>query len=283
MKKAITLASLLLLAGATQAQEGYSAKSLFFGEDGAVVAASTGKKAAAPAVAPVLAKNDAKPKQKKTLAPRQIGASYFIRLKGEDGATRDVLASRTFKSGERFQLGVKVNRPSYVYVLNQDPDGKLAQIFPVAGQDNYVNAMGTVFLPARGAFEFDATPGAEHLLVFLSPTPMNNGVNALVTNSEPDLVVGLPEGGTCGAVADQLAQAAPSLQDGPAYAAKGIAFKDDVGSACSSEHAAYASKAIVFSDDPEPARGGQVASYVVKQMTTKTDKNLFLKIKLAHK
>jgi hypothetical protein len=280
MKKAITVATLLLMSGAASAQEGYSAKSLFFGEDGAVVSASTSKKPAPVAATSALAKNDAKPKQKKSLAPRQIGASYFIRLKGDDGSTRDVLANRTFKSGDRFQLGVKVNRPSYVYVLNQDPDGNLAQIFPVAGQDNYVNAMGTVFLPARGAFEFDAKPGAEHLLVFLSPTPMNGGVNELVGRTQPDLDAGLVAG-ACNVGADRMASA-PVTLDGPAFASKAITFKEDSGEACGAARPAYASKAIVFSDDPEPGQGGQVASYVVKKTSATSDKNLFLKLKLAH-
>jgi hypothetical protein len=279
MKKVITLATFVFASSLACAQEGYSAKSLFFGEDGAVVAASTGKKPAA--AAPVLAKSDAKPKQNKRLAPRQIGASYFIRLKGEDGSTRDVLANRTFKSGDRFQLGVKVNKPSYVYVLNQDPDGKLSQIFPVAGQDNYVNAMGTVFLPSRGAFEFDAKPGAEQLLVFLSPTPVNAGVNELLGKAEPDLDVGRFAGATCTGAADRMASA-PLPMDGPQFASKAITFKDDAGAGCGAAHPAYASKAIVFNDDPEPGQGGQVATYVVKKATAKSDKNLFLKIKLAH-
>jgi hypothetical protein len=275
MKRSLTILSLLLMSGAAFGQQAYSAKSLFFGEDGEVVAASTGTKPAAKAAA---AKPGAK-LAKKTLAPKQIGASYFIRLKRADGSTEDVLASRAFKSGDRFQLGVKVNRPSYVYVMNQDPDGNLAQIFPVNGQDNYVDAMGTVFLPARGAFEFDAKPGVEHLLVFLSPKPMSGNVNEQLRSAEPDMVAGLSEnaaGGRCDAA--PLAAAAPG--SGDAYAAKGIAFKDDAP-ACAAPPA-YAAKGISFSDDPAPAAGGQVATYVVKNTEAKANKNLFLKLKLNH-
>lgn len=275
MKRSLTILSLLLMSGAAFGQQAYSAKSLFFGEDGEVVAASTGTKPAAKAAA---AKPGAK-LAKKTLAPKQIGASYFIRLKRADGSTEDVLASRDFKSGDRFQLGVKVNRPSYVYVMNQDPDGNLAQIFPVNGQDNYVDAMGTVFLPARGAFEFDAKPGVEHLLVFLSPKPMSGNVKEQLRIAEPDMVAGLSEnaaGGRCDAPA--LAAAAPG--SGDAYAAKGIAFKDDAP-ACAAPPA-YAAKGISFSDDPAPAAGGQVATYVVKNTEAKANKNLFLKLKLNH-
>jgi hypothetical protein len=273
MKHAFTAIALLTLSGLASAQEAYSAKSLFFGEDGTVKAAATGKTAAAPAVA----RNDSKPKAKKTLVARQIGASYFIRLKNDDGSTRDVLANTTFKSGDRFQLGVKVNRPSYVYVLNQDPDGNVTQIFPVVGQDNYVNAMGTVFLPSRGAFEFDAKPGAEHLLVFLSPTPMRDGIQDVASRSQPDLVSGA--GNSCAAPAGQLAEYRPGGADEQQFASKGINFTEDTAR-CAAP--AFASKAIVFSDDPHPAQNGQVASYVVKQVDGKADKNLFLKIKLAH-
>lgn len=276
MKHAIATATLLLLSGASSAEQGYSAKSLFFGEDGKVHAASTARNSIADAKPAVAAKSDGK--VRKTLAARQLGASYFIRLKHPDGSVRDVLASRTFKSGDRFQLGVKVNRPSYVYVLNQDPRGQLTQIFPVEGQDNYVNAMGTVFLPSRGAFEFDATPGAEHLLVFLSPTPMRGGVDQLLGKTEPDLVTG--NSGICSPHADPMTALNPQIGSAgsQAYAAKAITFKDD--QACAAP--AYASKAITFSDDPLPGEGGQVASYVVKKTTGKTDSKLFLKIKLAH-
>lgn len=276
MKRSLTILSLLLMSGAAFGQQAYSAKSLFFGEDGEVVAASTGTKPAAKVAA-------AKPGSKlakKTLAPKQIGAGYFIRLKRADGSTEDVLASRAFKSGDRFQLGVKVNRPSYVYVMNQDPDGNLAQIFPVNGQDNYVDAMGTVFLPARGAFEFDAKPGVEHLLVFLSPTPMAGNLNEQLRSTEPDMVAGQFDhaaGARCDA-AMGLAAAVPG--SGDAYAAKGIAFKDDTP-ACAAPPA-YAAKGISFSDDPAPAAGGQVATYVVKKTGAQADKNLFLKLKLNH-
>lgn len=276
MKHAFTAIALLTLSGLASAQEGYSAKSLFFGEDGTVKTASTSKPAAAPA-APALAKTEGKTRTKKTLVAKQIGASYFIRLKNDDGSTRDVLANTTFKSGDRFQLGVKVNRPSYVYVLNQDPDGNVSQIFPVAGQDNYVNAMGTVFLPSRGAFEFDAKPGAEHLLVFLSPTPMRDGIQDVAGRSQPDMVSSV--GDTCAAGAGQLASYQPGTAGEPQFASKGIGFTEDA-SHCAAP--AFASKAIMFSDDPRPEQGGQVASYVVKKLDNKADKNLFLKIKLAH-
>ena len=293
MKRSLTAFSLLLLSGAVFGQQAYSAKSLFFGEDGDVVAASTAsKRGAETATADKTPKSTPKVASKKTIAPKQIGASYFIRLKRADGGTEDVLASRAFSSGDRFQLGVKVNRPSYVYVMNQDPDGNLSQIFPVNGQNNYVNAMGTVFLPATGAFEFDAKPGVEQLLVFLSPKPMTGNANQRLRSAEPDMIAGVNEhaaGAHCSAPTG-LADAAPHAQqprvalasNGGAYAAKGIVFKDDAPTACAAPLPAYAAKGIVFSDDPVPASGGQVATYVVKKAGAKANTNLFLKLKLNH-
>jgi len=296
MKYSLTLASLLILSGAASGQQAYSAKSLFFGEDGDVLTASTGPasgtattQADKAITAPVKV---AKATKKKTIAPKQIGASYFIRLKRADGSVEDVLASRSFQSGDRFQLGIKVNRPSYVYVMNQDPHGNLSQIFPVSGQSNYVNAMGTVFLPAKGAFEFDATPGVEQLLVFMSPTPMKGNVHERLRDVEPDLVAGVSDtvgAGHC-AAPSQFAAAAPATDNarlaqassGDRYAAKAIVFKDSAPANCAAPLPAYAAKGIVFSDDPSPVVGGQVATYVVKKTDPKTDKNLFLKLKLTH-
>jgi hypothetical protein len=284
MKRSMTLLSLLILSGAAFGQQAYSAKSLFFGEEGDVVAASTAGK---PAVKPALAKVAVK----KTIALKQIGASYFVRLKRADGTVEDVLASRSFRSGDRFQLGVKVNRPIYVYVMNQDPSGNLTQIFPVNGQDNYVNAMGTVFLPSKGAFEFDAQPGVEQLLVFLSPKPMAN-MTEQMRSAEPDMVTGAadPVQASLCTAPHPLAVAGNPTDDmrlasndtGNAYAAKGIAFKDDAPADCATTQPAYAAKGIVFSDDAAPAKGGQVATYVVKKSNAASDKNLFLKLKLNH-
>jgi len=285
MKRSLTALSLLLLSGAVFGQQAYSAKSLFFGEDGDVVAASTASKPLVDAASADKAPKSApKLASRKHIAPKQIGASYFIRLKHADGSTEDVLASRAFSSGDRFQLGVKVNRPSYVYVMNQDPDGNLAQIFPVSGQNNYVNAMGTVFLPAKGAFEFDAKPGVEQLLVFLSPKPMNGDASQRLRGTEPDMIAGMSEHAAsahCAAAQAQQPGSALPVQ-GDAYAAKGISFKEDGPAACAAPLPAYAAKGIVFSDDPAPSGRGQVATYVVKKTGAKTDSNLFLKLKLNH-
>lgn len=275
MRPSLILLS-LLLAGSACATETYSAKAMFFGEDDSVITASTNQKgtpvatvAGSPVKKPAIVANAKKP-----VAPTTIGASYFIRLKNPDGSTRDVLASRKFKSGERFQLGVKVNTPSYIYIYNEDPHGKITQLYPQSGRDNFVNAMGVVFLPSQGSFEFDHQPGTEQLLVYVSPKPIQSGMTERVGNMRPDVITADASAASCNTTM--------SLE-GREYASKAINFSEDTHCTDTAKPVgeAYASKGIAFSDDATPAADGQVASYVVKTKNT-PDVNLFLKIKLAH-
>lgn len=273
----MTVLSFLLLAGSACATETYSAKAMFFGEDDSVITASTSQKGApATTVADSPAKKPTVVAAKKPATKSTIGASYFIRLKNPDGSTSDVLASRKFKSGERFQLGVKVNTPSYIAIYNEDPHGKITQIYPQPGRDNFVNAMGVVFLPSQGSFEFDQQPGTEQLLVYVSPKPIQSGMTERVRQMRPDVIT-----------ADAFSPSCNSLTslEGREFASKAINFTED-SAPCSTDAAkpaseTYASKGIAFTDDPAPTAGGQVASYVVKARNT-PDANLFLKIKLAH-
>ncbi|WP_246794413.1 DUF4384 domain-containing protein [Burkholderia perseverans] len=322
---ALTVAA---LASHAWAGEGYTAKSLFFAQDDSLVTVST---AGAKEASPLVASRDTTA----THAPSQdagrivkaahkrkataLGASYFVRLKNADGTTQDVLAKRIFRSGDRFQLGVKVNRPSYVYILNQAPDGKVTQIYPQPSQDNFVDAMGVVFLPAKGAFQFDDQPGMEKLLVFVTSQREHDDVSRRLDHLAPDLISTAPaqksaDAGACPA-ASNLTAATPAaasapdggeplrLTDQPAsapaggeplqladagtgYVSKGIAFAPDQDASCAASLAqdpspGYKAKGIVFTDDAAPAAGGQVASYVVKP-TTRADADLYLKINLLH-
>lgn len=309
MRYPLVALSLAVFATHAVAEDGYTAKSLFFAQDNAVVAVGTGAQptAVAAASAPVPVRESANAGKIVKVAQRhkvaQIGASYFIRLKDNDGATHDVLARRVFKSGEHFQLGVKVNRPSYVYILNEAPDGTVTQIYPQPKQDNFVDAMGVVFFPAKGAFVFDSNPGMEKLMVYLTPEREHGDVTRRLRHVAPDLVSTpaaqtTADAGSCAtatATAPETAAAdagasAPALtvaDAGTGYAAKGIAFAPDAKAGCAATVAAndtpgYAAKGIVFSDDATPAAGGQVASYVVKQAAKPGAANLYLKINLAH-
>lgn len=308
MRYPLVAFSLAVLATHAIAEDEYTAKSLFFAQDNAVVAVGTG---AQPGAGVVASAGDAAPQstgagkivkvaQKKKVA--RIGASYFIRLKDDDGTTHDVLARRVFKSGEHFQLGVKVNRPSYVYILNEAPDGTVTQIYPQSSQNNFVDAMGIVFFPAKGSFVFDRNPGMEKLMVYLTPEREQGDVTQRLRHIAPDLVstpavqttadagscAAAPSGAMAAADSGASGAAALTLADaGTGYAAKGIAFAPDAKAGCGEKIATndtpdYAAKGIAFSDDATPAAGGQVASYVVKQAPKPSAANLYLKINLAH-
>ncbi|AXF03942.1 DUF4384 domain-containing protein [Paraburkholderia hospita] len=228
------LVALTFAAMATHAfaEEAYTAKSLFFSANDSVVAIGTSNpadNAAAQAVAsgdaPVTAASGSAPTvlkvaQKKKRPSSQLGASYFVRLKNPDGTTQDVLTRRVFHSGEKFQLGVKVNRPSYVYILNEAPDGKVTQIYPQPSQDNFVDAMGVVFFPAKGAFQFDDKPGMEKLMVYLSPERAHDDVTRRVRTVAPDLVTSpmlkTADAGACPAGAGMTTTAASPAPAQPA-------------------------------------------------------------------
>ena len=110
-----------------------------------------------------------------------------MRLKKQDGASEDTLATRAFSTGDKFQLGLKVNRPSYVYIFNEDPNGRITMLHPRPGRTAAVDAMGTVFLPAQGAFQFEGPAGLEKLLVLMSEDEVFQP-DATLQKIKPDLV-----------------------------------------------------------------------------------------------
>lgn len=281
--KVLVIAFAAMSVGVHAEESAYTAKALFFGEDGDMKTVATGKvssdedgKAIAIATSPK--KTLQKPKSvvaNKAPDSRPLGAAYFVRLKKPDGATEDVLlANRVFSTGDRFQLGLKVNRPSYVYIFNEDPDGRITMLYPRPGGSAAVNAMGTVFLPTQGSFEFQGQPGTEKLLVLMSKEEMLQP-DAALHKAQPDLVAGgLP--GSCKVM----------VADAGNYTSKAIVYSQDTSTSnanCNTTAAPlYASKAIVFADDPQPAAGQQMASYVVKPQTASKAEPLLLKIQLAH-
>ncbi len=251
----------------------YNAKALFFGEDEVVaVSAASDDKTKNNSKNSNVAKNATKKKLKVASTKNSsIGASYHIQLLDANGKGKNVLTSRIFKAGERFKLGVKVNRPSYVYVYNKDPNGKETLLYPQPGQDNLVKAMGTVYLPEKGAFQFDEVPGTENLLVYVSDTKQDEiAVMRELSNQTPDIVT---------ASADAVCDDNSSVVK---FVPKGIGYADDnvVANNCNTNSTVnhkFASKDIFFTDDADH-KSGDNASYVYKQDSAK----LFLNINLKH-
>jgi len=286
---------LLAFASGVCAQETYSAKSLFFGEDNNVVAVSTTQNNKISTAVATKQNGIKKPPNqlagKNSSQTKDIGLSYFIRLQNKDGSYSEVLTSRKFKSGERFQIALKVNRPSYIYVLNESDSGKVVQIYPQPGVDNFINAMGSVILPGKGTFEFDQEPGIEQLLVYVSETPLTHGIIERVKQMRPDMETAksapVKTGESCEQMANETQGAEISanmqLASAGSYASKGIAYiKEEQCSTEAPKTGSYASKGIIFSDDTNTNTNfRQSASYVVKNIVN-SDASLFLKIKLHH-
>lgn len=287
---------------------GLSAKALFFGTDNQVRAVptappqSTVPMAAASAPARV-ATAQPKPVERRVARaapPGMLGASYFVRLKREDGSTRDVLTSHDFRTGERFQIGLKVNRPMYIYIYNQEPGGKVVQLYPQPGQTNRVDAMGVMFFPNQGSFQFSGRPGTEEVSVLMSSKPLERPENA-ATTAQVDLVSAPASDAAAGRCVDGSNTVAAEPAPAPAPAAtpapraeatmlaaadtgrlnhKAITFQP-AAAACAPQPR-LASKAISFVDDASPAPGGQPASYVVKA-DSKPAAALHLRLKLSHR
>lgn len=271
----------MFMATAASAEDSAQARSLFVGGDGKVQSQSTLQQ----------------PKQtessKAAAAPKYLGANYSIRLIKPDGKTQDVLASRKFKSGERFQLVLKVNRPAYIYVANEDPSGKLTPIYPKPGADHFVNAMGKVIVPAKGAFEFDRNPGLEKLLVLISPQSVREVAPKRMETLAPDAESGASTELLAACQVSPPVDAlkplpAPAVAAGPTLvadaSARGINLTEQIGCAEAEAKPAptqVASRGIVVSDDDAPAAGLSVSHTVVKKSENK-DEPLFLKIKLFH-
>lgn len=283
MNKALIMVFAVMSANIHAEELAYTAKALFFGEDGEMKTVATEKNRSdedgkAIVIATTPKKSLQKPKTivaNKAPESRPLGAAYFVRLKKPDGTTEDaLLANRLFSTGDRFQLGLKVNRPSYVYIFNEDPDGHITMLHPRPGGSAAVSTMGTVFLPTQGSFEFQGEPGTEKLLVLMSKEEMLQP-DAALHKAQPDLVAGgLPS--ACKVM----------VADAGNYASKAIVYSQDTSTAnanCNTTAAPlYASKAIVFADDPQPSAGQQLASYVVKPETASKAEPLLLKIQLAH-
>ncbi len=206
---------LLMMASAIAvgAEDAPTAKALFYSTQGELLLASNPISAKTSKPLPISSSNN----------PTKLGLKYFIRLKGSDGKTSNVLASRIFKSGERFQVGLNTAGPTYIYVVNEDNSGQKKVLFPQPGQSSYVNAEGTVFLPQKGAFEFDGIPGIEKLTIIVSRHEIEQLEN-FVHSDTPDFV------------ADSTSSS-PYL-----LASKGISFSNDSSSKPGYEAATYVMK-----------------------------------------
>jgi len=262
MKKEMSISILVLASlnlGAAYGQQ-ISAKALFFNSDGSSGIASTSISKSNPsrAVRKPSTTTDA------ANGSSSLGVSYFVRLVYADGSYSDVSATRKFATGDKFKLGLQLNRASFVYVFNKGASGKTALIYPQTGQNNRAEPMKTIFVPGGGSFRFQTPPGQEELWVYLTQSPLPDDPTTIVDRVQDKADV----------VADR---ASPRPQE----SSKGGSSANIQVAAYTAVPGAVIAKDIAFENDDSPTAGKTPASYVVKTNLMPND-GLFLKIRLMH-
>ena len=195
--KCVTVAACVLLFSAVAYAEN-GAKALFYGETtqnsaevvktGSGTAMFNGTEMKTETI-PTQADNAAPQQKKKTTVaknktkakPKVIatGLSYFIEVVKPNGKNERVTAEkRAFKSGERIRFVFKSNKEGYLYLLAIGSSGKGAILFPdnrINKGDNLVAANKEYKVPfGEKSFVMDPTPGTEKVLVFFSPSEIND-------------------------------------------------------------------------------------------------------------
>lgn len=115
-------------------------------------------------------------------APVPVPASYAVEasfLRREAGGTTRLTAGDRVKPGDRLSLEVRVTRPAWVYVLNEDDRGERYVLYPQPRFDahNPLSAESTFVLPGtvdgkESAWSVTSAGGREYFLVVASPEPV---------------------------------------------------------------------------------------------------------------
>lgn len=168
MKSAMLPMLLLASSIGAHAGDGAGAKALFYSGEGTTHAVAR----AIPHPPETAPKTPAAPAPRPA-TEKYTGIAYWIDLAGEDGGHVRTTARREFRSGDRIRLNFKSNRDGYLYVSNLGSTGKSRVMFPRPGQgNNFIKANLEYSVPDGAYMRFDDNPGAETLLVLLSPTPI---------------------------------------------------------------------------------------------------------------
>jgi hypothetical protein len=108
--------------------------------------------------------------------------------KERDGSYTEVVVSEgsVLRSYDNFQVHLEANRPSYVYILIYDSQGKAEQLFPDAkiDQPGFIEAGRQIVIPRRDLwFWLDEHTGTETIYVLASEKPLSD-VQRLLTKMQ---------------------------------------------------------------------------------------------------
>ena len=112
-------------------------------------------------------------------APLSLSMNIIGQRKEPDGSYTEVLVNEgsVLRSRDNFQVHVESNRPTYIYVLIYDSQGRAEQLFPDAKIDHpgIIEAGGKAVIPRRDLwFWLDDETGTETIYVLASEKPMTD-------------------------------------------------------------------------------------------------------------
>ena len=120
-------------------------------------------------------------------AARRVAVDYQIKVDREFD-TEHVKETDPFVSGEKFRLCVTTHEDCYLYILNRGTSGRYNVLFPhpkINDGDNYVPGWQHVIVPPSGAYQFDATPGVETVIMCVSDKRVPQ-LEAVVSGQQTD-------------------------------------------------------------------------------------------------
>jgi hypothetical protein len=165
--KALWVAALLAASLAASAQEPTGAKEMFENPGGAPVLAPGG--AATPDPQPP------RPQLHRPARPQSatFGLKCWVELVEAPGSPGErVTHDRVFHSGEKIRLHFAANADGHISIVQIGSSGNASLLFPAPARGlstNVLSAGGDRVLPSKDDwFRFDATPGAERLVVLFA-------------------------------------------------------------------------------------------------------------------
>ena len=120
--------------------------------------------------------------------------AYSLELRRGDAAPVPCDNRFAFKSGDAIRLHIKVNEPSYIYVLSSGSSGKKQVLYPPDGEDNKLEPGSDCVVPKQGELIFDDNAGTEHLLIGLTrePIPQDRALDLSGVSIESNALSGKP-------------------------------------------------------------------------------------------
>lgn len=103
-------------------------------------------------------------------ASKVVAVKTAVELE-RNGQKSTVLPTYTFQNGDKVKFIYTTNVDAYVYWISQGTSGSYYMLFPnpKVGMDNYIKKNAVHTIPVKGSFKFSGKPGAEKILLVMSP------------------------------------------------------------------------------------------------------------------